>query len=291
MNQLRTLLTVAAGVSLLGCSGSAPGPDSRAAPPLSDVSGEVEATAMAQPDLAGFFGEIEGAFILLDAQTGQIVRHNPERARTRFLPASTFKIPNTLIALETGVASGAEFALAWDSIASPREGWWPASWARDQTLQSALPASVVWYYQELARRIGTERMRAYLERFDYGNRDITGGIDQFWLTGDLRISPEEQVDFLRRFYFGRLGVSERSVRIAKELLVLEETPTYRLSGKTGWAGLGEQGEAQVGWFAGYLERGDQVYLFATNIEIRSNADAAARLTITKAILRELGLLE
>ncbi len=249
------------------------------------------ADAEAPPDLAPFFGEIRGAFVLLDAQTGRVVRHDPERARTRFVPASTFKIPNTLIALESGVADGPDFALAWDSTVAPRQSYWPGVWARDHTLRSALPASVVWFYQELARRTGPERMREFLHRFDYGNGDISGGIDSFWLTGGLRISPEEQVEFLRRFYFGELGASERSTRIVKELLVLEETPTYRLSGKTGWAGLGEPGEPQVGWLAGYLERGDDVYLFATNVEIRTNADAAARLTITKAILRELGLME
>jgi beta-lactamase class D len=150
---------------------------------------------------------------------------------------------------------------------------------------------VVWYYQELARRTGPERMRSYLARFGYGNGDISGGIDQFWLTGGLGISPVEQVEFLRRFYFGELGASERSTRIAKELLVLEETPAYRLSGKSGWAGLGEPGTQQVGWLVGYRERGDGVYYFATNIEIRANADAAARLGITKGILRELGLLD
>jgi beta-lactamase class D len=156
-------------------------------------------------------------------------------------------------------------------------------------MRSALPASVVWYYQELARRTGPERMQGYVSRFDYGNREISGGIDQFWLTGGLRISPEEQVEFLRRFYFGELGVSERSTRIVKELLVLEETPTYRLSGKTGWVGLEEPPD--IGWLVGYLERGEKVYFFATNIDIVTNADGEARLTITKAVLRELGLID
>lgn len=255
------------------------------------ASGVVDGEAEERADLGRFFGEIEGAFVLLDGQTGRRIRYNPERAATRFLPASTYKIPNTLIALEIGVADGAEFALAWDSVAAPREPWWPASWARNQTLRSAFTASVVWYYQEVARRIGPERMREYLDRFNYGNRDISGGIDAFWLTGGLAISPDEQVDFLRRFYQGRLGVSDRTTAIVKELLVLEETPAYRLSGKTGWAGLGLDGAPQVGWLVGYVERGDEVHYFATNIEIRTNADARARIDITKAILRELGLLD
>ena len=244
-----------------------------------------------RPDLGRFFAGVEGTFVLLDAQTGQATRYNPERASTRFLPASTFKIPNTLIALETGVASGPDFPLTRDSTVTPRQAWWPAVWMQNHTLRTALPNSVVWYYQELSRRIGSERMQSYVDQFQYGNRNISGGIDQFWLTGGLRISPEEQVKFLQRFYTGQLGVSERSTSVAKELLVLEETPRYRLSGKTGWAGLGKPDAPQIGWLVGYLERGEKVYFFATNIDIRTSEDAQARLAITKAILGELGLLE
>jgi beta-lactamase class D len=211
MNLLRPLLLVSICAALPACSTARSAGHTAPAPTPSTV-------AAADPDLARFFGNIKGTFVLLDAQTGRVVRHNPERAGTRFLPASTFKIPNSLIALETGIATGPDFALAWDSTVAPREAWWPGDWARDHTMRSALPASVVWYYQELARRTGPERMQGYVSRFDYGNREISGGIDQFWLTGGLRISPEEQVEFLRRFYFGELGVSERSTRIVKELL-------------------------------------------------------------------------
>lgn len=276
-------------VGVLACSPAA-APEAGAPAPAPPASPSRDNVAVEEVDLSAAFGEITGTFVMLDADARRLVVHNLERARTRFLPASTFKIPNTLIALETGVASGPEFPLAWDSSAAPRRSWWPAVWAKDQTLRTALPNSVVWYYQELARRVGSARMQQYVDRFDYGNRDISGGIDQFWLTGGLRISPVEQVEFLRRFYFAQLGVSDRATRIAKELLLLEETPGYRLSGKSGWAGLGDAGPG-VGWLVGYLERGGDVHFFATNIVIATARDAAARTTITKAILPELGLLE
>lgn len=249
------------------------------------------AVTQEQRDLGRFFQGVDGTFVLLDARASHIIVHNPDRARAGFLPASTYKIPHTLIALETGEATGHSFTMAWDSAVAPRRAWWPAVWARDHTLDTALRYSVVWYYQELARRIGPARMQAYLDRFAYGNRILSGGIEQFWLTGGLRVSPAEQVDFLRRFYFQELGLSERTTRIAKDLLVLEETFTYRLSGKTGWAGLGEESAPQVGWLVGYLERDEQVYFFATNIDINTSADAAARLAITTSILRDLGLIE
>ena len=234
--------------------------------------------------------QVEGTFVLLDGQSGEIRRHAPARAARGFLPASTYKIPNTLIALEEGVARDKDFKLAWDSARAPRQPWWPAAWARDHTLASALSNSAVWYYQEVARRVGPSRMQHWVDRFGYGNRDISGGIDQFWLTGGLRISADQQADFLRRFHAGQLGVSARTTRLAKEMLVLEETPDYRLSGKSGWAGFGEPGQPQLGWLVGYLEREGKVHFFAMNLDIARPGDAAARMGILKAVLRDFGLL-
>lgn len=284
MHTSRSLSRLAALVLLAACA-EAPSPDAPPSVPPPD-----EAAAVERPDLGRFFGDVEGTFVLLDGRTGRTVRTDAERARTRFLPASTFKIPNTLIALETGVATGPDFPLAWDSAAVPRQDFWPEAWAGDHTLRTALPASVVWYYQELARRIGPERMQEYLDRFDYGNRDISGGIDRFWLSGGLAVSPDEQVDFLRRFHDGELGVSGSSTALVKELLLLEETPAYRLSGKTGYADF-DDGRPGVGWLVGWIERGDGVHFFATNIDVREDADLPARMAVTRAILGELGLLE
>ena len=272
---------------MLGCS-PAPAPERDPPPSTPAASARRDSLPVEEVDLSAAFGSIPRTFVLLDPQARRIVVHNVERARTRFLPASTFKIPNSLIALETGVATGPDFRLRWDSAAAPRQPWWPAEWAKDHTLRSALRVSAVWYYQEIARRVGSERMQRYVDRFDYGNRDISGGIDQFWLNGGLRISPLEQVEFLRRFHAGELGVPDSVTRMVKDVLVLEETPAYRLSGKTGWADINDS--TGVGWLVGYLERGEDVYFFATNIPIRRNQDAAARLPITKAAFRELGLI-
>ena len=234
--------------------------------------------------------QVEGTFVLLDGQTGEFRRHDEVRAAQRYLPASTYKIPNSLIALETGEAESKDFEIKWDSKRAPRQPWWPAAWAQNHTLESALQNSAVWYYQEIARRIGAERMQAYVDRFNYGNRNISGGIDQFWLTGSLRISANEQVEFLRRFYVNEFGLAERTVQMTKDMLVLEQTPDYRLSGKTGWAGLGEPGAPQTGWLVGYLERQGEVFYFALNIDVKKSQDAAARMKIVRAVFGDLGLL-
>lgn len=263
-----------------------------ALPPPDDVPSvalPMTAVQVEDLDLSHHFGDLVATFVLLDPQRGRMVRHNPERAQTRFLPASTFKIPNTLIALETGAAAGPDFVLTRAPAIKPKP-WWPDAWRqRSHTLASALQNSVVWYYEEIARRIGEARMQAFVDQLDYGNRDISGAMDHFRLSGALRISAAEQVDFLKRFYFGELGLSERTTSITRQLLVLEETANYRLAGKTGWAGFGEEGE-QVGWFVGYLERGNQVYFFATNVQIEKPEDAARRIPATREILREMGIL-
>ena len=245
-----------------------------------------------QVDIGARFREeqVKGTFVLLDGQTGAFQRHDEARAAQRYLPASTYKIPNSLIALETGEAKGKDYEIEWDSKRAPRQPWWPAAWAQNHTLESALQNSSVWYYQEIARRIGPERMQAYVDRFNYGNRDISGGIDKFWLTGSLRISANEQVEFLRRFYVNQFGLSERTVQLTKDMLVLEQTPDYRLSGKTGWAGFGEPGATQTAWLVGYLERQGDVFYFAVNVDVKKSQDAAARMKIVRGVFGDLGLL-
>ena len=242
-------------------------------------------------DLGKYFADagVEGTFVMLDPQEERSVLYDPERADEPFLPSSTYKVPHALIALETSVVSGPEYTIEWDPSLHAKEEWWPEVWAKDHTLETALKNSVVWYFQEVAKRIGEDRMQEYVDRFDYGNRNIFGGIDRFWLTGGLRTSANEQVEFLQRFHGEDLRVSVKSTDVVKDMLLLEETPEYRLSGKSGWVGLGEDSMEQVGWQVGYLEKGNEVYFYALNLDINKPEDADARLKITKNILQELEL--
>ncbi len=250
-------------------------------------------------DLSPFFKDTEGAFVLFDLKSNHYIRYNEQRCRQRFSPHSTFKIPNTLIGLETGIISNADFFIAWDRRKYPPRSTWTSApfihWKRDHTLQSALKYSVLWYYREIAQRIGEQKMKRFVTEFDYGNRDISGGLsspnlfEAFWLRSTLKISADEQIEFLKRLYLGRLPVSKRSIDIVKSILVLEETPTYKLSGKTGGGPAGNGNT--LGWFVGYLETKGNVYLFATNIEGATYADIRdKRIDITRRILTELGHL-
>jgi beta-lactamase class D len=247
-------------------------------------------------DLSGYFAGInpdDATFVVYHPASARITRHNPERAQLRFLPASTYKIPNSLIALDTGVADGPDHLIQWDSTVPRESGFWSPTWSKDHTLRSAIRTSAYWYYQELAREIGVERMQSYLEQFDYGNQSMAGGIDKFWLhSGGLRISPDEQVKFLHRMYSGKLGVSEHATRVLKNIIVLEDKPDYRISGKTGTADVTPTRE--LAWLVGYVERDGDVWFYALNMEGEQVWEQwgrpDARLALVRAMLHELNVL-
>ena len=250
--------------------------------------------ALSQPkestrDLSSYYHGLNGAFVLYDQGANSWTRYNPERCRTRYSPASTFKIPNSLIGLETGVIKDQHYVIPWDSVHRNI-----AAWNRDHDLQSAIANSVVWYYQELARRVGEKRMKEFVEKIGYGNMDISGGIDHFWLGSTIEISPDEQIDFLRRLRANALPFSVRSMDIVRDILVLEKTDRYTLRGKTGFTDF--DGNHAIGWFVGYIETPENFWFFASNI-VTDNATRDSdkimkeRKEVALRILKDLGLLK
>lgn len=230
---------------------------------------------------------VEGSILIYDLQKDQAFQHNPERNITAFPVASTFKILNSLIALETGVIADELAILTWDGIR--RE---IPTWNRDLNLKEAFRLSGVWFYQVIARRVGYERMKQWINQVGYGNKNIgkEEDIDRFWLTGKLQASPQEQVQFLRRLYENDLPFSERSMSIVKEIMITEKTPDYTIRAKTGWFGFGDSSLQNIGWYVGYVEKGENIYFFATNVDIKKEQDAAARLELTRRCLKDLGVL-
>lgn len=226
---------------------------------------------------------VEGAFLLYDLKNDKYLAYKAKRLKQGYIPASTYKIFNSLIALETGVIRDENEILKWDGVDRGS-----AEWNQDHNLRTAIKYSAVWFYQEMARRIGGERMQHYVNLAGYGNKNISGGIDLFWLEGGLRITPREQIDFLVRLYQNKLPFSQRTMSIVKDILIFEKGGAYVLRAKTGW---GARFTPQVGWFVGYLERDGNVYFFANNIDIIKSEDNKARIAIAKAILRDLGLIK
>ncbi|HMB54672.1 MAG TPA: penicillin-binding transpeptidase domain-containing protein, partial [Thermoanaerobaculia bacterium] len=150
------------------------------------------------------------------ASDAVLVRVDPARAAERQPPCSTFKIPNTLISLTAGAVTLDDNHLRRDRETTPTEDWWPKSWDRDHDLQSALESSALWYFQELARRVGIEEMQRQVDRLNYGNRDLSGGVDRFWLSSSLTISADEQTEFLGRLVRGEYGFAAADLVALKE---------------------------------------------------------------------------
>jgi beta-lactamase class D len=231
---------------------------------------------------------VEGSIVIANLKNDRIYQYNSQRNQTAFLPASTFKILNSLIALETGVVSDELAILTWDGVQRSIP-----EWNRDLNLKEAFKRSAVWFYQVLARRVGHDSMKTWVTKVAYGNQNIgeKKDIDQFWLEGKLRITPQAQIEFLQRLYKEELPFSKRSFSIVKDIMVLEKTPEYTLRGKTGWAGFGSDVIPQIGWYVGYVEKGKEVYFFATNIDIQNDKkDPSARAEITRRCLKDLALL-
>ena len=233
-------------------------------------------------------------FVMHDLTRDVHVRHNPERAATRFSPCSTFKIHNTLIALETGVLEGPEAMIPWDRKRDPEQPFWSevlrprgVDWARDHTLKSAFENSCVWYYREVARRIGDQRMSRYLDVFEYGNLDTSGGIDLFWLSSSLEISADEQVAFLDKLARRRLELEAATYEAAMKVFEVERTEGYTLYAKTG-SGAGDS--SGFGWYVGIVTRGDDAYSFAFNMTADNDTVWKRRIPLARRALAALGVI-
>lgn len=252
-------------------------------------SADTQSVDSVQAEFAQHFQDlgIEGSIVIYDLNRDRTYQHNPTRNATEFLPASTFKILNSLIALETGVIDNDLAILTWDGV----ERSVPA-WNRDLNMRTAFQQSAVWFYQVIARRVGHERMQQWVAAAGYGNQNIgeAAEIDTFWLTGDLRITPQAQIQFLQRLYGNELPFSADVITTVKDIMIVEQTPDYTIRAKTGWLGFGEPGQEQIGWYVGYVEQAGNVYFFATNINIRTDNDAQARLELTRRCFKTLQLL-
>lgn len=232
--------------------------------------------------------QVKGAILVYDVNKDTYYSNDFNWTKQGKLPASTFKIANSIVALEIGVVENDSTLFEWDG--EPRG---LPSWEQDLIFRQAFHRSCVPCYQEVARAIGSKHMNEYLQKLEYGKMDVdSGNIDLFWLQGNSQISPMQQIDFLKRFYEEKLPIAARTTRIMKEMIVIQETDTYKLSGKTGWSI--REGHNN-GWFVGYLETGEELYFFATNIDPQEdfNMDLFPRIRreITLRAFEEMEIFE
>jgi beta-lactamase class D len=226
-----------------------------------------------------------GTFVGYKVDDYLIIASDVNRSAEAKLPASTFKIPNSLIALETGVVGDPDKdVFKWDGVKRPIEAW-----NRDHTMRSAIAVSAVPVYQEIARRIGEVRMQKYVDLFEYGNRNIGGGIDQFWLTGDLRIDPMQQIDFVDRLRRGVLPISKRSQDLVRDILPVTKAGDATIRAKSGLLGA-ETGKPSLGWMVGWAEKGPAQTVFALNMDCLEPRHIADRMPLTQTCLRDIGAI-
>ncbi|HAH23133.1 MAG TPA: class D beta-lactamase [Prolixibacteraceae bacterium] len=228
---------------------------------------------------------VNGCFVLFNQSDNVYVRYNSSLCDTGYIPASTFKIPNSLIALEEGVIKDTTQIVKWDGHEWPNKPW-----NQDQTLKTAIKNSCVWVYVKFAEQIGLGKYYKYVKSFNYGNKDLTGPPTRFWLAGSFRISANQQIDFLRKFYNYELQVSKRSIDIVKDIIILEQSKKYKLSGKTGGGMLTDTD--YIMWLVGYIEKDNKTYFYAMNFKSNDfDKTKQARYNIPKDIMSELKIIE
>ncbi len=229
------------------------------------------------------------AFVLHNCFSDKTISADTLRGAKRLAPCSTFKIYNTLIGLELGLIGGPDEPwYTWDGIQRDYEAW-----NRDLALREAFRVSAVPAYRELARQIGSARMQTYIDKIGYGTRNISSGVDTFWLPREGRasitISADGQVALLDKLLAGKLPFSEKNVSILRDVMKVEETPKGTLYGKTG-SGMDAEGQWNLGWFVGFVESGGEVYVFACNITGEENPSGKVAREVVKRVLTERGLL-
>jgi len=231
--------------------------------------------------------KVKGSILIYDVNNKTYYSNDFLWAKTAIIPASTFKIPNSIIALETGIVKSDSTIFKWNGEKRSFK-----KWEEDLTFKKAFQVSCVPCYQEIARKVGLKRMKTYLKKLNYqGMVFDTLTIDNFWLQGKSKISQMQQIDFLERFYFSKLPISKRTENIMKDIMQIEKTENYLLSGKSGW---GMRNDLNNGWLVGYLVTNNSVYFFATNVEKQeTNMDEfpAIRLNSTKEAFKKLKLIE
>lgn len=244
--------------------------------------------------LQHFFDDngVTGSFGIYDNGSGQFTIHNVSRFKdSAYLPASTFKIVNALVGLETGRIVNEKMVIKWDGVVRTfPNGDTATGWNKDLTMEEAFKVSAVPYFQEVARRTGRDTLKFWVDSLKYGNKVIGPKIDAFWLDNSLKITADEEMGLVKKLYFSQLPFQKRTQDIVKRLMIQEENANYKLAYKSGF-GFRENGNA-LGWMVGWVEENRHPYFFVLNIEGKHDTKMTPlRLDMLKAILKQQGFLE
>jgi bla regulator protein blaR1 len=232
-----------------------------------------------EEDLSAYFQDYDGSFVLYDMQEDAYHIYDKDQSTLRVSPDSTYKIYSALFGLEENIITPEQNTIEWDGTEHPYD-----QWNEDQNLETSLNRSVNWYFGQLDQKMGLDSIQSNLNQIHYGNQDVSGGLEQYWLESTLKISPVEQVELLQSLYNNSFDFQEAHIEAVKNALQMEEKNGATLYGKTGTGNV--NGKDINGWFIGFVETETNTYFFATNIQDEDNASGSAATEITLAILND-----
>lgn len=236
--------------------------------------------------------------LIIDAATSATLVRTGDRCEAPVTPASTFKIPLSLIGFDSGILTEAKHP-AWPYRTEYQT--WNDDWKRTTTPYTWLRDSVVWYSQVLTQTLGARTLQEYIDKLAYANRDLSGepgrnnGLTTAWLSSSLRISAAEQVEFVRRMVRYQLPISRSAVDRTMSLMPLASTGGWRVRGKTGTGfqvradGTSDQ-DRQVGWFVGWATSNGRTVVFARLLEDGQPERLRAGLRARDALLSDWAAL-
>lgn len=253
----------------------------------------INASNIIEKDFSEAFNDHKGTLVIYDNQKDEYTVYNKDRINKRYSTFSTYKIPHSLIALETGVIENIETEYEWDTKKYPEQDWWPKEWyGGKHNMKNAIKYSVVPFFKMVASKIKSKRMSKYISDFDYGNMDISSGIEGFWLNGSLKISTMEQIKFLKKINDYNLNIKKSNVNQVKDALLQDCKNEYKLYAKTGTGYRMEEKKkiGVIGWLVGFFEVNKKQYYFAYNVEANDFSEVGkVRNAIKASIVSHLNL--
>ena len=234
---------------------------------------------------------ISGSTTIYDYKKQKWIFTDSIDAKRETVPASTFKIINSLIAIEENAIKDEYETLKWDGIERTFFGTKMPSWNKDTDLKTAYKNSTIWYYVEMAKRIGTTKYKHYLKKCNYGNLTFSEKGTDFWNYGDYGINPKNQIEFLVKLYENKLPFSKTTINKVKQIMISEKDNGIIFRDKSGWT---KKNGTDIGWWIGYVETANDIFFFATRLIKKVNDNnpdfSKARIEITKAILKDLNAI-
>ena len=256
--------------------------------PLTGNSQEIQADLSGVVKSEGVDPE-NAALLIVRLEDGAEWTSGAARIETPYPPASTSKIPHTLIALETGYADGPNTVFKWDGTKRFFEAW-----NQDQTLSSAFKYSTVWVYQQITRELGYDTMSEWMSRLGYGNSDIgtPDDLTTYWLVGPLETSARNQVEFLSKLASETLPFTADTYLMGKQIMQADQGDDWTLFAKSGWRM--DRENTDIGWYVGWvdhIEEGQEhTYVFAFNMDMAEASDRARRQAVVRSALTYLGII-